>query len=299
MSAKIKYFLISFFLIITTSSHALDLRYGRGDFKINAGIAPLLSGNMKFNIDTWTLSQPHSNIGKSPVFYSVRFDYFESGFVNQITDFASLPLTTPFPATGQSIDDLIDQYTPVPVPADYRIHGTNLDISLGYDFIKNNQGFLGLGINTGLSLPFMKTRNLQSDANLVLDLLDTFETEIRTWKIGPVLHAGFKPTDGLSLRGLAAWNYQTGKLDNNFLGSGIQIDGDYLTLDLNAQLHLAEILQNTGWLNRWYVTGGYAYSKWDYDDTTVNILSNNISIPRVLDMDYSHTNFYLGLGYQF
>ncbi len=94
-------------------------------------------------------------------------------------------------------------------------------------------------------------------------------------------------------------DYQTGKLDNNILGSGIKIDGDYFTLDLSAQLHLAKLLQNTNWLNRWYVTGGYAYSKWDYDDTTVNILSNNISIPRVLDMDFTHTNLYFGLGYQF
>ncbi len=282
-----------------SSLHALDLRYGRGDFSTDVAIIPLFHGDLDLDIDTWTLSQPHTGIGDTAFFYSARFDYFESSFINQLTDFASLPLMTPFPVTGQSIDDLIDQYTSIPVPADYRIHGTNLDVSLGYDLIRKKQGFLGLGINTGFTFPFMKTRNLQSDANLVLDLLDTFETEIRTWKIGPVVHAGYVPKEGLTLQGMAAWNYQTGRLDNDLLGSGIQIDGDYFTLDLSGRLHLTHLLRESGWMNHWYVTGGYTYSKWNFDGATVHVRSNNISIPRVLDMDFSHSNLYLGLGYQF
>jgi hypothetical protein len=292
-------FVLSIFLWLPLNNHALELRYGKGDFKVNGNIDPLFSASMNFDIETWTLAEPHLNILKSPVYISMRFDYFSSDFVNQVTDFASLPLTTPLPVVGQSVDDLIDQYTDFPVPADYRIHGTNLDIALGYDVWRNEQGYLGLAINTGFSMPYMETRHLTSDANLVMDLMDTFETRMRTWKFGPKVQLGFQPRDWLELRADFTWNYQTGKLETDILGSNLTVDGQYRSLDIQGVLFPTKWWPRIDWLKQLNISAGYHYSKWDHDQTRVNLPVGGFTIPRMLDMDFSHVNLYFGVGYRF
>lgn len=280
------------YLLSAGSVHALDLSYGKGKFGFNTSIHPLVSSDISLDTNTWSLSEKHKNIKGSRFYYDFHVDYFDSDTVNKVTDFASLPLTTPLPVFGSSIDSLADQYTQLPIPADYRVHGVNLDMGLGYDLISNSKAILGIGVNTGLSTPFMKVRNMKNTANLVLDVLDTFDTKIKTYKAGVSVHGEYSFNDQFSVTGKSSLNYQTGKLDNDIVGSGISIDGSYHSLDLSLKYQPSSI-KNA------YVTAGYSYNKWNVDSASVSTPVGGATLPRIMDIDMDTSNLYLGAGYDF
>jgi len=297
MSTKIFHIIVCW-LIGAPAALAIEVSLGNGNSVVEAGISPFVSADIALDTRTLTLSQPHKPIGATDLFMSARLDWYSSDFLNRMTDFASQPAEADLPFIEQSVDDLIDQLTPVPVPADYRIHGINLDFSLGYDVLKTSRGFVGIGINTGLSLPVMNSRNLQRDANVALDLLDTTQTEIRTWKIGPVIHTGYQINPSVLLHGMFTWNYQTGEIDNTALGSGIRINGQYTSADINARVQLQSLFGNRRWLKHWQALAGYRFDLWGYTDTDVTVRGSRFSVARPLSVDVTQTHWYLGLSYQ-
>ena len=287
-----KALLTSCLVALTSPVLALDFSYGKGDFSMSTAINPLLSGKATLAINTWSLSEKHKAINNSRLYYHFKLDYFNSDSVNQFTDFASTPLNSPIPLLGSSIDDLADQFTQLPIPADYRISGVNFDIGLGYDLIKTPNRTVGVALNTGISTPFMKIRNMRNTANLVIDLLDTFDTRVKTYKLGGSLYGEYKINNAMTISGNGSINYQTGQMDNDIVGSGINIDGSYTTFDLSLKYQL-ERFKNT------YLTAGYNFSKWNYDSARVTTPVGAVNIPRVMDIGFDASNLYLGLGYSF
>ena len=279
-------------LIFCHSSSALELSLGKGDFSMMADINPLFSSDVKISTNIWSLAERHKNIRDSKLYYQFQFDYYSSNTVDKITEFASQPASTPIPIIGSSIDDGIDKFTQIPVPADYQVRGIDFNIGLGYDLIEAPKTTLGIAFNTGLSTPFMKIRNVESTANLVIDLLDTFDTKVKTYKLGGSVYGEYKVSKQLSLIGNASLNYQTGSMENDLLGSSIEVDGTYQTLNLG-------IRYQPSFLKDFYLTGGYNYKMWDYGSTTVNTPTGGTKVARGMDMDFSLSSLYFGAGYKF
>lgn len=282
----------------TTSAQALELRYGSGEFDMGAAAKPFVSMGVSLDVDTWTLAEPHKNIGDSRLYYQFRADYFDSDNVNRMTDLASLPLTTSLPVIGSSVTDLIADNTPIPVPADYRIHGMNVDAGIGYDVLKNDKGHLGIGVNTGVSTPFMKVNNLQPAANLALELMDTFDTDITIYKAGIGVQGSYQATPWLELSGNASLNHQTGEMDNGLVGSGVDVDGSYRTLEVAAKIRPAVLLKKPALKNA-FITVGHTSSRWDYDDADIQTPIGSIQVPGMFDADFKHSSTYVGVGYDF
>lgn len=286
-------------VIAVLPAESVELRVGKGDFDINAEIAQVFKAHLVLDTKTISLSQSPVKIPDFPVYVSFRLDYFDSDAVNQLTDFAAQAVGTDIPLFGLSPEDVASEFTAVPVPADYRLHGINLDLSLGYRWLSKPQGSIDLALNTGLTFPFMKTKNLQNDANLLLDLLDTFSTEIRSYKIGPAVYGHWQPNRWLSLNLGLVVGYQTGQLENTLLDSGVNIEGRYFSGDLSVRLALEKILSHQIWAQGFYLSAGYQRSEWRYDKTTIDLAGVNFTAPAVLDMDFSHQSLFVGLGYQF
>ncbi|MGV6817635.1 MAG: hypothetical protein ACWA44_10270 [Thiotrichales bacterium] len=299
-SARHSVFLIAVVLMVwSASSQALGLRYGGGDFKVNADLAGVLSSRMSMPVQTWSIIQEPVSPAFLPLDFSFRLDLFDSQYTRQFADMASQAAGQNFPIIGLSPEQLIDQYTPVPVPADYRVYGSNLDIALSRKVINEDNFALSLGINTGLSVPFMKTRNLQSDANLLFQTLDAFSTELTTYKLGPMLGLSYQPAAGVQLNGILASGLQTGKLDNTALTSSFTMDGHYWTMDLSLNVALKRLLGKPGGDKGWQAGLGYQRSRWYFDSASVEFNNLGFTTPPVLDFDFSHESLYLSLSYFF
>ena len=290
----LKFNLPGFFglLIFCHATSALELSLGSGDFNMGADINPLFSSDVEISAHVWSLTEKHKNIRDSKLYYQFQFDYFSSDTVDNITEFASHPASTSIPVIGSSIDDGIDQFTQIPVPADYQIRGIDFNIGLGYDLIETPETTLGIAFNTGLSTPFMKIRNMDTTANLVIDLLDTFDTKVETYKLGSSLYAEHKLNNQLSLMSHVSLNFQTGTMENDTLGNNISIDGTYQTLNIGLKYQ-------PGFLNGLSLTGGYNYRIWDYGSTSVETPVGKTKVARELDMDFVLSNIYLGVAYHF
>lgn len=281
-----------------TNANALELRYGSGDFNMGAAAEPFVGMDVTLDVDTWTLAEPHRNIGDSRLYYTFRADYFDSDTVNRMTDLGSLPLTTKLPLLGSSVTDLIASNTRVPVPADYRIHGTNLDAGIGYDVLKNDKGHIGIGVNTGISTPFMKVRNMLPAANLALEVMDTFDTEVTTYKAGISVQGSYEATPWLQVSGNASLNRQTGEMDNGLVGSGIDMDGSYRTLEVAAKLRPATLLKQPA-LKKAFISIGHTRSDWDYDSAAIETPVGSLQVPGMFDADFEHSSTWIGAGYDF
>jgi hypothetical protein len=278
--------------------HAVELRYGSGDFTMGMDV-PFVSMDTTLSVDTVTLAEPHKNLGNSPVYYQFRTDYFDSDTVNKMTDLASLPLRTKLPLVNSSVTDLIADNTALPVPADYRMHGLNVDVGVGYDVIKTPKGHVGVGVNTGVSTPFMEVRNVKlGTANFALDILDTFDTDITTYKAGVGVQGSYQATPWLDVSGGASLNHQTGEMDNGIVGAGIDMDGTYRTLEIAAKIKPAVLLKHPQLKNA-FIAIGHSQSQWDYDSATVSTPVGNVKIPGVMDANAEHSSSYIGVGYDF
>ncbi len=271
---------------------ALELNFGTGEFAINQSIKPLFSHQITLPINTLSLSETHQRIGRGKLYYSFNLEYFDSDTLNKVTDFASKPLTSPIPFVGDSISDRVADYTQLPVPADYRMHGINFDLGLGYELLKDSKKQFGLGVNTGLSLPFMEVHNMKNTVNLLIELADRFDTEIKTYKLGAAAFGLYQLKPNLSLTLKTSFNLQTGQMENNIIGSGIELSGTYFTL--TSQLHY-----QPKQLKGFAVNAGYTINQWDYDGTTISTPIGGRKIPSVMDTSYSSDNLFLGLGYHF
>ena len=284
-------------LLPTLPAHAVEVALGRGDFTTTASLQGVMRADLDLDITELSLSQPATRLGRLPLYWSARLDLFDSGFVNRVTDFASTPLRRDIPFFGGSADDLAADY--VPVPADYRIHGIDFNVDLGWPLLETPRGFIAIGANTGITLPYMKTRNVKRDANLFLDLLQTTSTEIRTYKLGPNLAARWALTPALTLDAHWLLNRQWGQLDNDLLGSGIDIEGSYHRLDIGLRLQPKQWPRGFSWLRHGYLAAGFSQTRWDHDRTSINIRQAAASVPSELDMRFSTTVFSLGVGISF
>lgn len=272
--------------------NALELNLGTGEFTINQSIKPLFTHQITLPINTISLSETHQNIGKGKLYYSFNLEYFDSDTLNKVTDFASKPLTSPIPFVGDSISDRVSDYTQLPVPADYRMHGINFDLGLGYEVLKDNKKHVGVGINTGLSLPFMEVHNMKNTANLLMELADRFDTEIKTYKLGASAFAQYQLKPDLSVTLNTSFNLQTGQMDNNIIGSGIELSGTYFSL--TSQIYYQPKL-----LKGFALNAGYTLNQWNYDGATISTPIGGRIIPRMMDTSYSNNNLFLGVGYHF
>ncbi len=284
---------------LSLPASAIEVTLGQGSFTSTASLKGLMKADIDLSTVSLSVAQPATPVGQLPVLWSARLELFQSGFVNQATDFASQPVSTDIPLLGSSIDDLAATLTPIPVPADYRVYGIDLDVRLDWPLIMNNKGYIRLGINSGLTLPFMETRNMGRDANVFLDLLETTSTSIRSYKLGPAISVSWAATPAIRLQGEWVVNIQRGTLENDLLGSGIDIEGRYTRFDAGIRIQPRQWPHYLQWLENGYLLAGYRATRWDYDKASFSFRQASLTIPAILDMDFTQSTIYLGLGVSF
>ncbi len=284
-----------------TIAQAVELRVGSATFnwQMDMGFA-----HTDFDMDAnvYSISEQHNNFGDSKFYYFYNADLYQSDTVDRMTDLITTPLTYDFPIVG-SFNDAVTHYTSIPVPADYRIRGFDIDLGIGYDLFKNSKGVLGVGVNTGLSIPVMKMRNLRKSAQITYDLLRNTDTTVKTWKLGPILHANYRIAPRLLAYGSFTAGYQTGSIENDWIKSSLDVDGSYTALDLGMRFTPWQSHKDLGWISldpKLFFTVGYSYKKWTMDKVKVDAFNiAEFSSGGFFKNSFDTNYWYVGVGYDF
>ncbi len=287
---KLKLF-TSFMLI--SSLNAAELRLGNGTFEWEMGITKFMNTSFELDINTISINETHGSFGNNKLYYFYNADIYSSDFVDQITTLMSYPITYDFPIIG-SINDAIDNYTPIPTPSTYKIRGFDLNLGLGYDLYREKNNFLGIGINTGLSMPVMEMKDLKKTIEFTYKVLEATKTHIKTYKLGPTITAGYELMPNLSTYGTFGFGYQTGSIENDWIRSSMDIDGGYSVIDLGVTY--APLPQYP----KFHITLGYSKKSWSMDDVKADMFNVfEVESYGMLGTDFSSSSAYIGIGYTF
>ena len=280
-------------LALTTQVNALELRIGNGSFDWDMRIAKFMESSFNLDIKTISLSEPHAEISDTPYFYAFNVDIYSSDFADKVTTLMSYPVTYNFPVLG-SINDAIDRYTPIPVPSTYKMRGFDLNFGLGYDFVNNEKGFLGIGVNTGLSMPVMEMKNLREAMRFTYRVLNATKTHIKTYKLGPTLTGAYTITPNLTLYGTAGFGLQTGTIRNDWIRSTMDVDGSYNLIDFGIRYMPSSTYPGL------HINLGYSKKNWSMDDAKADMFNVfGVESYGQMENSFSTSSAYFGLGYSF
>ncbi len=292
-----------FFIGLTGGLLSAEFQFGNGTFTMDGGFLGL-TGSIDNDVASYTITNRHSNMGSSNIFYSYDLNWFDSKNLIQAQK------TYNNMATNFNVPQM-----------EYRVKGLDANIKAGYDIIhKSEDDFLGVGVLVGLSIPWIDaTKSSSTVPNLDLisnnidsmqnakQLFDDTKTKVMTYKVGPTIN--FQKSligDKLSVYGLASYAYQTGYISNEYIKSDLSVDGTYQEYGLGLYFTPFTEKFKWGWLTlspRIYATLGYKYSKWDMGDVSINIAgkgfnSSDLS-PYKSNFTMSSSIGYFGLGYSF
>jgi hypothetical protein len=296
-----KYKIVLSLVTACITLQAMEFRMGSATFNWQMDMT-FMHSDFDLDANVYSISEQHNNFSDTKFYYFYNADIYQSDTVDRITTFITTPLTYEYPIVG-SFNDALDEYTSVPVPADYKIRGFDINLGIGYDLFKNSQTIIGVGINTGLSLPVMKMRNLEQSIKVTYDLLEKTDTTIKTYKLGPIIHVMHNFTNQVLFYGSYTAGYQTGSIENGWIKSSLDVDGNYQALDLGVRYTPWQSKHDFGWISvdpKLFFTAGYSYKKWEIDEveiTAFNIAS--FSSGGVLENRFDASYWYIGIGYDF
>ena len=285
--------LFSILLLLAISLHSAEIRFGKGTFDWEMGIKGFMDASFDLDINTLSLTETHASILDTKLYYFYNADLYRSGFVDKMTTLMSYPITYEFPIIG-SVNDAIDNYTPIPTPSTYKIRGFDLNLGVGYDLYRDKNNYFGIGINSGLSMPVMEMKDLKKTIDFTYKVLETTKTKIKTYKFGPTLQGGFELSKNIWGYGSFGFGLQTGSIENEWIKSSMDIDGSYNLIDFG--INFIPLVQYP----KLQLSLGYSKKNWSVDDIKVDMF-NVFEVPslHILSNSFSSSSLYLGFGYNF
>jgi hypothetical protein len=288
--------------LLTTSLSAVELRVSKGSFDWDMSIAKFMGVSFDLDTNILSINEQHNNFSDTNIYYFYNADIYRSSFMDKITTMMSYPVRYDFPILG-SFDDAVAKYTPIPVPSEYKIRGFDLNLGIGYDLVNNKDGFIGIGVNSGFSMPVMKMRNMESSAKLTYDVLDNTETKIMTYKLGPTIQGALYASKELMFYGSFSFGLQTGSIENDWIKSSMDVDGSYSYFDIGLKYTPWSTSQDFGWIrldHKVYFTAGYSHKKWEMDEVKADMFNIfNVSSYGMFDSSFGMSQLYIGAGYDF
>ena len=274
------------------SLSALDLRIGKGTYDTKMSIKSFLKHDTRNDIMVFTLEEFHKNIQESPLFYYGDMALHTSDTKTQNTEFANFAASFNFPLIG-SVNDLTNDFINFfPVSGDYKAVGFDLNLGLGYDVLKKGKNYLGLAVNVGATLPTINAENLSSKVDFAYDLMEAWDLDVKTYKVGPAIRGNYEVYPDFSVYGAFSLGFQTASVDSALFKSSVDVDGDYRALDLGVKYAPKG--------KRYFVMVGHNSKKWNVDSTEVNLYNFfKKDIFRPFTMSFESAETYVGVGYRF
>jgi hypothetical protein len=276
------------FIFLVGTLQAFEFKVGKGSYDTDFSVKSFLNYNTTHDTLVFTLSQPHTSIGESALFYYGDFEFLTSDTKNRSVEFANYD----YPLIGRA-NDMVNNFMGMfPVDGDYEAIGFDIDMGAGYDVWREGESYLGIAINVGATLPTIDARDLSSKIDFVYDLIERWDLDLMTYKIGPSFKGAYMLAPEVSLYGSFSFGFQTGEVDSGLFKSSVDVDGDYNALDLGIKYK-----PNTA---PYYVKLGYTRKHWNIDSVDVNLYNIfEADIFKPFDMELESSVVYLGMGYHF
>jgi hypothetical protein len=185
------------------------------------------------------------------------------------------------------------------VPVDFKMRGFDLLLGAGYDLFTAPDGsYIGLGAATGISMPYIETKQPKNDAQNTLKLLKETKTKIMSYKLMPTLQGALRITPWLSAGAMAAYGVQYGSLENDYLKSSADFDGTVFQSDLYLQL---TPLPQNHWYSNVSLTAGYRYNDWQVNSMNISMADGLVThdFAREMEMQFHSNYWYAGTGWRF
>ena len=275
--------IFSFFALIFPSFSA-EFRYGYGTFSVKNKIFGF-SNRLEDKVSVFSISEFHKNVLSSGLFYGYNLSYILSEKEKKILDLYNSSVE-PFPT----------DYKPV---MEYRLEGFDGQLEAGYDFIKKNNYFLGIGGLLGISLPYIRNYNAKNNSQTTLRYLPDSKTKIKTYRVGISVKGAYKLFQRIYLKSGLSYGWQTGKVKNSLIGINSSVNGEYGNVYAGIDVYLLKEKVDLGIFSlspQLYFSFGYIYEMWKLKD--VNINNNAISINRD-NLKIENSYLFSGIGYSF
>ncbi len=274
-------------VLLVGSANALDLRYGQGDFEWSAGIEGIYESSLTLDDTVVSISEQHQNFPDSNWYYFGNIDIHSSDKLDQVTDIADSIMDS-LPFSPSSI---------APFPSSFEVSGVDFDIGIGYDVVSDERGYLGIGIMTGLSTPFMEMHNYIDAIDFIGDILEETSTEVETYKFGVSVQGAYSLTPNFSIYGTGVYASQTGEMSNDLIDSSFDVSGTYSSFDVGMKYYPSEVIVDE---SNFYIKAGYAYKHWNIDDIEANFAG--IAMPDIMSLvttEMTSDYIYVGIGFSF
>ena len=273
------------------SLHALELGYGKGTFDWRFGLAGVMKADVSMDVNILTLRENHLSL-PGGFYLSGILDIYRSDTLDDYASYADAAADKSF--FGHSASDTASAMG-APVPVSFEMRGIDLSIGLGYDLAAKKDGsYFGIGVQTGISLPYIETKNMIKDAQLFADILDKTKTEIVTYKLMPALAGRWRFNRWLAAEGSLAWGWQYGRMTNDYVDGTADFAGSVFASDMAVRL---TPLKDSGLS----FVAGWRINDWNVEKMDVSVIDpafgNDFS--HQLDIGFSSRFWYLGAGWRF
>ena len=289
-------------VLLVGSVNALDFRYGKGSFDTDISIKYFMNHNIDYDIDVFSLNEQHKIFSSYPLFFYYDAELYMSDTQQEDVDFANPMADIQMPIFG-SMNDMLDTFTGFfPVQGDYEALGFDFNFGVGYDLYRKGESFLGIAVNSGASMPMMSAENLDDKGQFAFNMIDTFDLDISTYKIGPALKANFVLNEKVSLYGNYSYGFQTATIESDLFKSDVDVDGSYSLLDIGLRLKPWKKKTTYGSVSfspKLTFTLGHTNKSWEVDSVKVNLYGFRTDIFRPFTADYKSSYTYLSIGYSF
>ncbi len=264
-------------------SEGAEFRFGKGSFSVESNILGT-SQKIKDSITTYSLVEEHKNIFGSRLFYGYNITYISSDKEQKSIDLYN------------SLIDPTPGYKPV---MEYELQGLDAQLDVGVDLIKNGNGYLGISGLIGISLPYIKNYNSDSNNSTTKTYLPDSKTKVKTYRLGVSVKAGYQIFPRIELFGFGSYAYQTGNVKNDAWGIDSSVNGTYFTIGGGVKVYILKEKAKLWFIPlspRLYLSIGYKYDRWTLNNVKINNVALNISEDNFVITDsYGFT----GIGYSF
>ena len=291
--------------VLASTSSASEYRFAVGKFNWKLSF-PFMSTDIDQTVGVLSYNEAHSNILSSDFFYFYNVDLYTAKVSNKITSYMKEVTTTMPTLPIGSFSDMASKYSPVSVPTEFKIHGIDANIGLGYDLVNDKKFILGLGVNTGLSLPYLDSstsKKTKISMPKIAPKIDLGKTDMFTYKLGPMVYTQLNITKKLSAYISASAGYQVGWMKNSYVGSSLSVHGQYNYIDIGLRYRPWEKKIDLGFFEinpSFYITTGYVHKEWKVNDVKITAFKNlTAKLGGVVKNRFKNDYGYLGIGYSY
>lgn len=277
---------------------AAEYYFGVGTSKVEGGILGLEDG-FSAESTTFTMKDSHANLLKSRFFYdySISYSFPSEQYSLQTSQSSPSGGTANFPSTQ------------------FQINMIDAQATLGYDiFHWGERDYIGVGLSVGIALPTIENGGdsatgdegdsysapavlIASGESVDLNFVQS-KTEFTGYRLGPKINFMRSWNDRAAWYGEISYAPQTVKVENKTFDTSLEVDGDFLFVNVGARYLLwnREIQKFSLFTlgPKAYIDIGLTHSELNLDKFSLDVSGNNYEFTET-EFTFRTTAFYVGV----